>query len=251
MRTVRCSGRRGGVSAPMHVGIHRWGYLPGRGVSAPVHTGIPPCEQNHRRLWKHNLAATTLRTVNIRFCFHFRWLRKGLEKLLEKRPLSFRPLCSILIWIDIWQVLDCPLGIGLKKGKITINGWFSFQFIMDSSGGSRIPQMGDNPWVWGKNLLFGNFFSKNWMKMKIIGPGGASMVPLQIRQWIRIHRSNSSGSSGRVRGGRETWNLCGCLRRPSFIMIYFHRARGAMAPLPSPLDRYWAIRRKCYISEMS
>ena len=26
-----------------------------------------PCEQNHSRLWKHNLAATTLRTVNISY----------------------------------------------------------------------------------------------------------------------------------------------------------------------------------------
>ena len=33
-------------------------------VSAPVHAGIhTPHEQNHRHLWKHNLAATTLRMV--------------------------------------------------------------------------------------------------------------------------------------------------------------------------------------------
>ena len=37
-----------------------WGYLPrGRGCLPP------PCEQNNRRLSKHNLAATTLRTVKI------------------------------------------------------------------------------------------------------------------------------------------------------------------------------------------
>ena len=37
------------------------GGLPG-GV-CPRRGCLPPCEQNHRRLWKHNLAATTLRTV--------------------------------------------------------------------------------------------------------------------------------------------------------------------------------------------
>ena len=33
----------------------------------------PPCEQNHRRLWKYNLAATSLRAVKI--CFSFFWQR--------------------------------------------------------------------------------------------------------------------------------------------------------------------------------
>ena len=52
-----------GVSA--QGGVCPGGCLP-RGVSAwgvsATHTHTP-CEQNHRRLWKHNLAATTLRTV--------------------------------------------------------------------------------------------------------------------------------------------------------------------------------------------
>ena len=47
MRTVRCSSHLGG------------GVCPG-GV---CHT--PPCEQNHRYLWKHYLASTTLRTVKM------------------------------------------------------------------------------------------------------------------------------------------------------------------------------------------
>ena len=70
MRTVRCSGRRGGglpqcmlgyclgVSAPVHAGILTGGVCPNacwdtaRGVSGPVHVWIhtPPREQNHRRL---------------------------------------------------------------------------------------------------------------------------------------------------------------------------------------------------------
>ena len=42
-----------------------WGYLP-RGGVCPVHAGIDahtPYEQNDRHMWKHNLAATMLRTV--------------------------------------------------------------------------------------------------------------------------------------------------------------------------------------------
>ena len=46
MRTFRCSGRWEGF------------YL--GGVSAPVHAGIHPlCEQNDRRLWKRNIGTTT------------------------------------------------------------------------------------------------------------------------------------------------------------------------------------------------
>ena len=33
------------------------------------HACPPPCEQNHRRLWKHNLAVTSLRAVKRRKCF--------------------------------------------------------------------------------------------------------------------------------------------------------------------------------------
>ena len=45
-------------------GLPRGGGLPGGCLpqGGVCHTP-PPCEQNHRRLWKHNLAATTLRTV--------------------------------------------------------------------------------------------------------------------------------------------------------------------------------------------
>ena len=45
----------------------------------------------------------------------------------------------------------------------------------------------------------------------------------------------SSGSSGRVRGGWETWNLCGRLWRPSFYDL-FSQGRGGHGPLGSPLD---------------
>ena len=60
MRTVRCSDRRGDVYPSIHwagvsvcVSQHALGRgESGLGVSA-THT---PCEQNHRRLWKQNLA---------------------------------------------------------------------------------------------------------------------------------------------------------------------------------------------------
>ena len=48
----------------------------------------------------------------------------------------------------------------------------------------------------------------------------------------------SSGSSGRVEVGWETWNLCGSLRRPSFLWLIF-TGPGAMAPSASLWIRYW------------
>ena len=86
MRTVRCSSHLGGrCVCPGDGGClpgggvcawggMSWGCVPG-GVSA-THTHPHPCEQNHRRLWKHNLAATTLRTVNINWCWYFRRKRQ-------------------------------------------------------------------------------------------------------------------------------------------------------------------------------
>ena len=75
MGTIRCSGRRGGVSTKgvsAQEGVCLGGVCPGgsaQGGSAPVQAGIHPlpCEQNDRRLWKHNLAATALRTVTSPF----------------------------------------------------------------------------------------------------------------------------------------------------------------------------------------
>ena len=47
---------------------------------------------------------------------------------------------------------------------------------------------------------------------------------------------SSSGSSGRVRGGRETWNLCGRLRQPSFLWPIFTGPGGVHGPLGPPPD---------------
>ena len=67
MRTVRCSGCGGCIPACTGQGGASQQALD-RGC-IPTCTGqegvSPPCEQNHRRLWKHNLASTTLRTVKM------------------------------------------------------------------------------------------------------------------------------------------------------------------------------------------
>ena len=76
MRTVRCSGRRvgggeaggclpaGGVCLGEGVSAQGRGCLGGVWSSACWDTH-PLCEQNDRRLWKHNLSATMLLTVKV------------------------------------------------------------------------------------------------------------------------------------------------------------------------------------------
>ena len=57
---------------------------------------------------------------------------------------------------------------------------------------------------------------------------------------------NSSGSSGWVRGGRETWNLCGRLWQPSFLWPIFTGPGGPWPPRPppDPLLRKWCVGSK-------
>ena len=101
MRTVRCSGCRGGGGIPACTG--QGGCVSqhalGRGMCIPACTGqervsacgclprgvcpggclpytpqaapTPPCEQNDRCLWKHNFAATTLQTVIMKNYWYF------------------------------------------------------------------------------------------------------------------------------------------------------------------------------------
>ena len=52
----------------------------------------------------------------------------------------------------------------------------------------------------------------------------------------------SIGSSGRVGGDQETWNLCGCLWRPSFLwLVCTGLGGGTMAPSAPPWIRYWYL----------
>ena len=75
----------GGVSLPG--GSPCWGgllaegsALPGQGVSQHALRQISPCEQNHRRLWKYNLAPTSLRAVMIDIDFIYSTMFPG-EKI--------------------------------------------------------------------------------------------------------------------------------------------------------------------------
>ena len=56
--------------------------LPGGGVCPGGCLPHPSCEQNHRRLWKHNRAATTLRTVitEYKMC---NWMKSNGYKLTD------------------------------------------------------------------------------------------------------------------------------------------------------------------------
>ena len=63
------------------------GCVSGQGVSATT-----PCEQNHRRLWKYNLAVTTLRTVTnfSQRCWDSFQPGTLAETVLTRRSLNWR-----------------------------------------------------------------------------------------------------------------------------------------------------------------
>ena len=67
MCTVHCSGCWGRRGCCLPEGVLPGGCLPGGvsalGVCPSAWWDTPPCEQNDRCLWKHNLASTTLRKV--------------------------------------------------------------------------------------------------------------------------------------------------------------------------------------------
>ena len=67
MRTVRCSGRLSCHARPPR---HAWPLPCMPLTTMHTHPPTPAREQNDRHLWKHNLAATTLGTVNMGKGFH-------------------------------------------------------------------------------------------------------------------------------------------------------------------------------------
>ena len=66
MRTVRCSGHLSCHTCPLP--------CTPPAMHAPHHACLP-CEQNHRHLWKHNLAPTTLQMVKTCPASHVNWAR--------------------------------------------------------------------------------------------------------------------------------------------------------------------------------
>ena len=108
MRTIRCSGHQGGVYPSMH-----WagGCLP-REVRVSALGGMDicqeggwvsakgvchaPCEQNYRRVWKHNLAATTLQTVIISQILGNRYVTYCPPSFWSRSPFRF----STVWWLN-------------------------------------------------------------------------------------------------------------------------------------------------------
>ena len=98
MRTARRSGRPGGgVStrqppgagtppAARHAGIAHTPLLQGMLGYHP-----PPCEQNHRRLWKYNIAPTSLRAVIKRYCSSLKNTLKNMLTDNHNRTI-YRPI---------------------------------------------------------------------------------------------------------------------------------------------------------------
>ena len=91
MRTARSSSHLGGGSpppweqTPLEQKPPPGAGTPGAGTPRSRH---PPCEQNHRRLWKYNLAPTSLRAVIIGWR-SAAWARRPLSEILDPLLLCF------------------------------------------------------------------------------------------------------------------------------------------------------------------
>ena len=134
MRTVCCSGHWGRLPR----GVSARGCLPrgvsAQGVAAPVHAGIhtPPCEQNDRRLWKHNLSATKLRAViNQLFHFYRRETQAGRAKRGWKRRQDATPggeegsADGECAESDRSAICSASLGDRLKKFCLLLLNWYN------------------------------------------------------------------------------------------------------------------------------
>ena len=65
-----------------------------------------------------------------------------------------------------------------------------------------------------------------------------SPSPWISSRWLLLRSVCSSGYSGLVGGGWETWNLCRQIRWPSFLWLIFTGPRGH-GPLGPPPIPYW------------
>ena len=148
-------------------------------------------------------------------------------------------------WIDSDRMSNCSLK-GHQQKVINIHCWI--RVLVPSEASCNPLESVPKPsalfcsiWCWCYMLSF----MWDWYSLNI------SLIEISIFHQIAhflcfwgsltvgseiLHRNISSGSSGRVRGGgRETWNLCGRLWRPSFLWpIFTGPGGGAWPPRPPP-----------------
>ena len=89
----------------------------------------------------------------------------------------------------MWLIIRTPKLESRQKGQELLNLFSSIR------GRSRIFQRRRRPQKWSANLLFGQFFSENCMKMKKIGPrGGVQNFSVQIRHssYIKVYLNDDS-----------------------------------------------------------
>ena len=154
MRTARSSGR------------------PGRGVSTghplprdqtPREQAPPPRGQNHRRLWKYNLAPTSLRAVKIqfhnisKFCGKFWWYNCTLN---NRKFVVLHLMVYFPSWMDINSHLRISRG---SEPRRSFWNWFWFQAGVLDSGVRVAPSRGHCKFCTSSFVII---CSKDWLKSK-------------------------------------------------------------------------------------
>ena len=114
----------------------------------------------------------------------FHWL--VLQKLRVVWVIIVLPFVTFQIF-QSYSFIIIPVKSLMNKKHLRINA--NCLMKSASSGGSRIFQTTDDKsWIWGKNLLFGNIFAENCMKIKDIrrggGGGGRGRVPGAANGWF-------------------------------------------------------------------
>ena len=145
MPTVRCSSHFGGGCLPKGVSARGGGSLP-RGVGRH-----PPVRQNDRRLWKHNLSTTTLRTVKSRIGCNVNFTSNGMYPSTS----SSEPSCGAIFcssgFIFAWGMN----GMAFTFSKISSVGRFR---LLNRCVTSALA------WGYNHNALFTKIKSKHWRK---------------------------------------------------------------------------------------
>ena len=120
MRTGCCSGHGGwGLGGVSQQAL-------GRGVSARGVSATPP-EQNDRRLWKHKLAATTLRTVKMtswQFQLYIVWKFANFKEKVRFRTVQ---MAHVITWQIMSYNRDKSWGfVSFRESSALFPGRFAF-----------------------------------------------------------------------------------------------------------------------------